>query len=230
MNFKKTIEKTSYKTLFGAAIVFAMVLMIPITVYLNQQETKIVSEAYFEKPKPPSPTPTQYGEPSFDTPQITLVWPFLGKVGDSVLIHGTNFGDNPRDKSLVLGSQVISEKSVISWTPELIEFSVPTGTREGTFELINLTVTGQKTTWNHPFTVYSQNTKVQVKKPDNHLQILNGSNIGKIVIDFGDGTQTETKLSSRIPLSEEKTIVSLKILDQNDTSVPFFVNPIEFGF
>lgn len=230
MGFKRTIEKMAFKKLSGLALVFSMLLMIPITVWLSQQQTKIAGKAYFEKPTPLTPTQIEYGNPSTGKPQITLVWPFLGKAGDTVLIYGENFGNNPRDKSLTLGSYTVSEKDIVSWTPKLIEFTIPDGAEEGTSELISLTVAGQEAEWEHPFTIYSKNTKVQISKPNNHLQIINPPDLGKIIVDYQDGNKTEARLNENISLPEGKTIISIKLIDQNSTLIPFFVDPSEFGF
>lgn len=230
MYFIRTIEKTSFKKLLGLSLVLAMALTIPIAVLLTQEQTKIKSSAYFEKPTLLSPTPIQYGTPSAGTPNITLVWPFLGKEGDTVLIYGTDFGNNPSDKSLTLGTQTIGEKDILHWTPDLIEFNIPNGLQDGSFESISLTVASQKTIWGHPFTIYSKNTQIQISKPNDHLYVINYPKEGKIIIDFEDGVKIENDLSTDIPLPEGKTILSLELRDANGTPLPFFVNPMEFGF
>jgi hypothetical protein len=230
MRFKKAIEKMSYKYLFGVAAVFAMVLMIPITVYLNQQETKIEGQAFFKKPTTSTPTPYQYGSNPKGTTTITLVWPFVGKAGDSVLVYGDNFGNNPQNRSIYLDSQQISEADISNWTNEIVEFRIPNEITEGVFETIKISVASQELAWDHPFTVYSRNTTTQVKQIDNSLQAINVPQNTTAIIDLQDGTQIRSTFEADIAIPENKTIISIKLIDQNNTPIPFFVDPIEFEF
>lgn len=230
MKLKRIIESMSFNNLVGISLIITIVLMIPITVTLVEQQTKITGRAYFEKPNPVTPTPFEYGNPSLGQPQISLVWPFLGKPGDAVLLYGENLGDNPKEKSLILGSQVINEKDIISWTPTLVKFQIPSDSKVGVFEPLELSVANQISVWEHPFVIYSVNTKVQISKSNNHIEIFNNPNDGIITIDFNDGDQMEVNAENSIPLPAGKTIVSIKLTDKNGLPIPFFVEPTEFGF
>jgi hypothetical protein len=230
MKLKKFIEKMSFKKLTSLALVIAIVLMIPITTQMMKQQTNITGRAYFEKPNPITPTPSQYGNAPIESPQITIVWPFLGKPGDSVLIYGVNFGNNPKEKSLMLESRIISEENFILWTPNLIEFQIPISYQESVYDNLKLTVNDQSSVWEHPFTIYSINTKTQISKLNNYLEIDNYPSYGQINIDFNDGSQIQAKIDNSISLPENKEIISLKLTNDKGNTIPFFVNPTEFGF
>ena len=132
MNFLTKLEKISFKKIIGFSSVAALVLAMPVTVWVSQQKTQLAGRAEFEKPEIIEPT-KKHGSPSEGSPRIALVWPFLGKVGDAVLIEGENFWENPQDKQLTINKQIVPESNINQWTPELIEFLI--GYRE-TFKKI----------------------------------------------------------------------------------------------
>jgi len=226
MNILKTIDQISFKKLASFTFLIGLVLAIPISVWLVQQKTKSQSKAFFEKPNLIIPE-KKYGQPSSGDPQITLVWPFLGKVGDSVLINGKNLGNNPINKKLKVGQQIVAEKEIIKWTPNLIEFMIPSNAKYGPISLI---VAGRKETWDFPFTVYKLETKTQVTENNDIVRVLKGPTDGIVKIYFSDREVIESKDFDSVRVPNNKTIVSVKILDRNHQPVPFFVEPDEFGF
>ena len=229
MKVLEFLDQISFKKLTGLSVVLALLLTIPLNVWLVQQETKTTSEASFENPKLTRPE-KKYGKPSGDPPQISLVWPFVGKVDDALLIYGQNFGDNPQDKILKMGQVTVNEEKINCWTPKLIEFQIPKLPPGGLSEPVSLTVAGQTTTWDYPFTVYDFETKTQIAKPNQSLILNHGPSGSKIEIFFDNGEKTEGLVLGQINLPEGKTIISLRVVDQNDQSLPFFVEPSEFGF
>lgn len=221
-----TLNKLSFKKIAGLTFVVALALAIPLTVNVALKQTKLGSQALFEKPQPIIPT-KQYGAPSEGEPVITLVWPFLGKVGDSVLIHGQNLGNNPIDKSLKVGSESVIEEEIVRWTPDLIEFMIPQQAKAGP---VNLTVAGQSASWPYPFTVYSLDTKTQVTENNDVVRVLSGPAGGKAEIYFNDAGKIESANFQGINVPGDKTIISVLIKDKNNLPLPFFVEPAEFGF
>lgn len=226
MNILEFIDQLSFKKLVSLTFVIALILAVPVSVWVVQQQTKLASEALFEKPKPIIPG-AKYGAPSADEPQITLVWPFLGKVGDVVLIHGKNFGNNPINKTLKVGNQKVSEEEIIKWTPNLIEFMIPQGALR---EPINLEVAGKSASWNFPFTIYSLETEIQVTENNDIVRVIKGPAEGKVEIFFRDGKKIESSQFDGIAVPHDKAIISVRVLDKNGIPVPFFVEPDEFGF
>ena len=103
MGLLSFFERTSFKTIIAWTFLIALVFSIPVVVWTAQQETKTEIGAYFAKPDLDILKQT-YGPASPGQPQITLVWPFLGKVNDAVLIYGNNFGRRHPDPSDYLES------------------------------------------------------------------------------------------------------------------------------
>lgn len=226
MNILKFIDQLSFKKLTGLTFVFALILTIPVSVWVAQQETRTTGQAYFEKPKPIIPE-KKYGPPSPGQPLITLVWPFLGKIGDAVLIHGENFGHNPINKILMVGDQIVPEKDILKWTPNLIEFLIPQGAQAGP---ISLQIEDKGASWNLPFTVYSLDTTIQVTENNDIVRVINGPAGGKAEIFFRDGKKIESSQFDGIAVPSDKTIISVLVKDKAGVPVPFFVEPEEFGF
>jgi len=228
MSILKTIDQISFKKIVGISIVFAAGVVIPITVWVTtQQETRLASKAYFEKPEVQVPT-QEYGDPSAGNPQIGLVWPFLGKIGDAVLIEGNSFGDNPQNKRLIVGGVKAKEEDIRSWTPELIEFVIPEGAKSGR---ISLEVAGRRADWPYYFTIYSVDTKIQVTENNDIVKVLGAPNGARVEIFYSDGTMLESgELDGNIPVASDKTIISVVVKDSRDNPLPFWVKPSEFGF
>jgi len=227
MNFITFFESISFKKLFGLTIALALCLAIPISVWVAQKPTNITKKAYFEKPTPPV---KQFGRPSAGEPQITLVWPFLGKTGDAVLITGINFGNNPQAKTLYLDNLPVTENEIVRWTPDLIEFKIPASAPSIVFETISLSVTGRNAYWRYPFTVYDQTTKIQAVESGRILKIINPPAGGELEIFFSDGTKIDSTHLTGVTIPEGKTVISLVIRDNGELPISFFVEPDEFGF
>lgn len=228
MNILKFIDQLSFKKIVLLSFVAALVLAIPLSVWVVQQQTRLDSEAFFSQPKPIAPD-KKYGPVSAGQPQITLVWPFLGKIGDAVLIYGFNFGNNPLEKTLTIGSRVVPEDDIKKWTPELIEFVIPPNSQS---EPISLKVAGKTALWDYPFTVYDLDTKIQVTEKDNIVRVINppaGAG-AKIKLYFRNGDFLESSDFKQTSYPEDKEIISVEIVDANNNSLPFFVEPDEFGF
>ncbi len=228
MSLLKNLENISFQKLTGITLLLAITLAIPVSVLVAQQQTKTQSKAFFEKPEPIS-LEKEYGSPSQGSPQITLVWPFLGKVGDSVLIQGQNLGQNPLNKKLFLGSYQITEDDIIKWTPNLIEFVIPSNINPGSISNINLTIADKGTSWGFPFTVYSIDTKTQVTENNDIVKVLNPPSEGRLEIYFKDEVVTSDNLK-QVQVPGNKSIISVLLKDKNNNPLPFFVEPTEFGF
>jgi len=231
-NFKKFVEEISFKKLVGLSFVLALLLTVPVSVWVVQQETKTVGQAFFEKPKPITPTPAEYGSPPTGQPQINLVWPFLGKTGDVILVEGENFGQNPKDKTLMIGDQLVTQEEINQWTPTLVEFKIPSLPAGSLAEPLTLSVAGQSASWNRPLTIYDLATTLQVKKDGRYLKVAHAPDNIKIEVYFQDGEKISVPVpgAGGIFLREEKPILSLRVLDSHQQPLPFFVEPGEFGF
>ncbi|MFC1711696.1 IPT/TIG domain-containing protein [Patescibacteria group bacterium] len=226
MNILKSLNQLSFAKLTTITLFVGFVLVLPISIIVFNQQTRTTTVAKFDKPEPIDTTKA-YGFPSAGDPQISLVWPFLGKIGDTVLIYGNNLGDNPLDKTLKVGNQFVSEQDIIKWTPNLIEFNIPKSTVSGS---ISIRVANKDNTWLYPFTVYGLDTKTQVMENNNILRVLNGPPDGTAVLFFEDGTKLETKEFKGANITSSQKIISVLVKDKAGNAIPFFVEPAEFGF
>lgn len=224
-------NKLTYKQLTAAATLVGLTIAIPVSVWVARQDTELRSSAYFEKPVPPPAggLNKNHGQPSEDQPRINLIWPFLGKIGDSVLIEGYNFGDNPQNKVLKFGNTIVPEDQILRWTPTLIEFLIPSHPSGLVPETISLIVAGQIASWDYPFTVYDLTTLAQVAENQNLITVSGCPADSLVEIYFDNGE----KLTSRVdtPLNiPETAVLSVRLLDASGQALPFFVDPTEFGF
>ncbi|PIS08929.1 hypothetical protein COT75_04235 [Candidatus Beckwithbacteria bacterium CG10_big_fil_rev_8_21_14_0_10_34_10] len=226
MKILKTLENTPFIKIIGYTLLIAVALATPVTVWVTQQETKLASKAYFEKPKIVTPI-KKYGSPSEGNPRIDLIWPFLGKIGDAVLIEGENFGNNPNNKKLFLNKFEIPEENLLRWTPELIEFTLPDNASSGN---IGLQIGAKGASWAYPFTVYTLQTQVQITENNDIIQVFNAPKGAKLQVFYQEGSEMESNQLNHIQVASDKTIISLLLKDENNQSIPFFVEPEEFGF
>lgn len=226
MSLLTRLENTSFKKIVGISLLAAVALATPVTVWVSQQQTQLASKAMFEKPDVIDAA-QKVGAPSTGQPQIQLVWPFLGKVGDAVLIEGQNLGTNPPEKEIRLGNLVVPEANINRWTPTLIEFTIPQGAVSNP---ISLTIAGKKASWSYLFTVYSLDTKIQVTENNDVVQVLNAPQNSSIEIYFSDGETLASNQLSGVNVPSDKTILTVVVKDSNNQNLPFFVEPEEFNF
>lgn len=223
-----TTNSFSLKKLTTAAVLVGLTLAVPVSVWVVKQDTELRSGAYFEKPAPNLPG-KNYGLPSDGHPQIDLVWPFLGKVDDAVLIQGQNLGDNPLDKVLKLGGVVVPEEKILRWTPTLIEFQIPPLSSGGLTEVISLSVAGKVASWEYPFTVYDTATRAQVSENQDVVTVSGCPGDALLDVYFEDGQTISARVDA--PISVPPTsILTLRLKDASGQLLPFFVEPAEFGF
>jgi len=226
MSLLNTLENISFKKILGISFIALLVLATPIVVWVSQQETKLEGRAYFEKPEVIKPV-EKFGAPSSDNPRISLVWPFLGKVGDAVLIEGENFGDNPQDKQLKVGNRIVSEDNINQWTPTLIEFLIPQG---AVSSLVNLQVAGKSASWSYLFIIYDLKTEIQVMENNDIVKVINAPPQAKVEIFFSDGERIESDQLDGVSVPSDKIILSVSVKNKAGNPIPFFVEPEEFGF
>jgi len=220
------LERISFKKIFAVSFIALLALATPILVWTSQQETKLEGRAYFEKPEVIKPV-KKFGAISSGDPKIDLVWPFLGKIGDAVLIEGRNFGNNPQNKQLKIGNQIVPENKINQWTPELIEFEIPEG---AVSSLVNLKIGGKSASWSYLFIIYDLETKIQVTENNDIVRVLNAPQGSKIEIFFSDGERISSDQLDSVQVPSNKTILTVVVRNRSNNPIPFFVEPDEFGF
>ena len=241
MNLLKFIDRFSFKQLLSASVFLAILLSIPIGVWLVNQQTQLSSRAAIESPTTsPTPTPTFGPQPTMP-PVIKEVKPFLGKVGDTVIIAGENLGNNPAKRKVWFGNQATNAKDILSWKDKEVQIQVPAGASSGA---IRLEVEPWQVTWPKIFTVYDRSAKTQVLYLSSSipgemglLGIKNVRGLKKAQIWNVSGEVQEVTFETPKTVDEEGLnllstgkIAWVTLFDQNNRPIPFFVNPAEFGF
>lgn len=126
-NIYERIHKTlSWNRIVAFNLVLFLVLIIPISVRLAQQDTENRSSAAEEAPMitPPPNYPTA-------EPRIDRVSTFFGKAGDTVVVIGTNFGDYQWGSKVYVGNTQAETDGVVRWSNTIIEVKIPEGARSG---------------------------------------------------------------------------------------------------
>lgn len=207
-------------------IVVAVVFVSTIAV---QQKVEQDSQAIFKQPTISLQEERDTTRTSSEAqPSIRLVWPFLGKENDMVFIYGLGFGDSPINTELWIGDQVVERELISTWQDNFIEFLIPKDTQGGEIKLI--TENGSET-WNFPFTIYDSSTQVQVFENEGVVWARNCSEKAKITLFMQSGKiLSSDNAFEGLAYSEDDAVVSVMLTDSNNTPIPFWVEPADFGF
>lgn len=235
MSLLEKIDRFSFVQLTILSLILALLIILPATVFLARQQTQLSSQAALETPT--TPTPVIWGPLPSKPPKIESVFPFLGKPGDSFLVKGKNFGQNPQQKKAFLGSTPLGTTEIIQWEDEELELSIPPGAHSG---FLKIKVGNKEAVWDKPIIVYYSTTPTAVKKEKDTLTVVNVQNLAMVRIWWqSETTSTEIKFTPPLQTGENPAvlaplsstpIVSLALYNSNGQILPFFVNPIEFGF
>jgi len=126
-NIYERIHQTlSWKRIVGFNLILFLILIIPISVKLAQQDTENRSSAAEE-------TPIVIPPPNYPNalPKIDRVSTFFGKTGDTVVVLGSNFGDFQWGSKVHVGNVEAENDGVIRWSNTIIEVKIPAGARSG---------------------------------------------------------------------------------------------------
>lgn len=121
------IHKTlSWKKIIAFNVVLFLVIIVPISVRLSQQDTENRSSAAEEAPVVTPPPNYPAGEPKIDR-----VSTFFGKTGDTVVLLGTNYGDYQWGSRVFIGNTEAPKESIVRWSNNVLEVKIPEGARTG---------------------------------------------------------------------------------------------------
>ena len=228
------VDKFSFKQILSIAIVLALVFAIPTTVWLVRQQTRLYSSAHRSNLPPEYEYAEEpFGQASANPPVIYGIRPFLGKIDDVVIITGKDFGQNPRNRAIYFGGVKADEQDILKWHNDVIEVMVPEGAVSGQVTVVEV---DKQDTYAYPFIVYSEATKTKVYWQGNSLMIKNGQMVKKAVAVTGGGEIVEREVSlgqsdgALLPELPNKNISSLALYDGASNLIPFYVDPLDFGF
>ncbi len=241
MSLLAFIDRFSFRQILSAALILAITFAVPTTVFLIIQQTRLYSSAHKSKlPANYELVKEPFGQPSKRPPQIDYLRPFLGKVDDVVFIFGRDFGQNPPSREIYFGGVKAHEEDILRWHDDLIEVMVPEGAVSG---LVKVVDNHQEGVSDWPFIVYDETVKTRVfwQVPagvgqGNRLMVENGWAVARAVAVTSSGQVFQASLkpgTAIMPLVENlpsRDLKSLVLYDQNGLLIPFFVNPLDFGF
>ena len=119
-------------------------------------------------------------------------------------------------------------------TPRQVEFTVP-AVSSG---VVELTIGNHPVSISYPFIVYDQGTKIKLKKNGNMIVGLNAKEVNSVKAWLGDDTHVIPVEGVVPPAEGERPILdtggepvlSIVLYNKANQMLPFYVDPIEFGF
>jgi hypothetical protein len=126
-NIYERIQKTlTWQRIIAFNLLLFLVLIVPISVRLAQQDTENRSSAAEE-------APVIIPSPSYPVgaPKIDRVSTFFGKTGDTIVVLGTNFGDYQWGSRVYVGNVEAPKETIVRWSNTVLEVKIPEGARTG---------------------------------------------------------------------------------------------------
>jgi len=237
MSFIKTINQLSFGKVLSLSMVLAIMAAVPVGLVKLKQETQTSSRAAYEKPSLANSAKSTPGPIPSNPPEIGRVYPWVGKIGDIIWLQGKNFGENPISKKLIIGGSVIVDERIEAWTENQIQTTIPNDARQG--GAVELSVGDHPISRSLPYVLYDKNTKTKLRRDGNIISVENAEKIAKAIIWTGDDEIDTQKHETIIVPSDGKAtvfdtnglpILSIILLDSQDKIVPYYVDPLEFGF
>ncbi len=207
-------------------LVAGLMVFLPLSIWLVKQQTQLPSSAApnptpIRKIKPLGPIPTQ-------PPKIKVITPFIGKMGDVVMIKGKNLGDNPKDRKVIFGGIIAKEEDIIDWQDNQIEVKVPWGAKSG---LIRVVIGPWQVTWGIPFIVYDKETQLKLRWKGNHIKLEGKADkVDQVWIWRGVDDKLATGAAYIKTISLNRPPLAVVLYDEKGKIIPFYVDPLEFGF
>lgn len=164
--YERIHRMLTWKRIIAFNVILFLVLIVPISVRLAQQDTENRSSAAEEAPVVTPPPNYPPGNPKIDR-----VSTFFGKTGDTVIVLGANFGDYQWESKLFVGNAEAPKESVVRWSNNIIEVKIPNNARTGQVWIVT---NGKEAKWEGSLLLYDIAHSAQVG-----LQKITGST-GKI--------------------------------------------------
>lgn len=146
----------NWKRVIAFNLILLLVLVVPISLQLSQQDTESRSGAAGElEPSPIIPPPNYPAE----APTIERVTTFYGKTGDTIVLIGNNFGDYQWGSKVYVGNVEAIKEGIIRWSSTIIEVKIPEGARTGK---VWVSVNGKRSEWEGNLVLYDSVKAVQI--------------------------------------------------------------------
>lgn len=184
-NIYDRINRTlSWKKVATFNVGLLLILIIPLSVQLAQQDTENRSGAAGEIEAPIVTPPPNYPSAA---PRLDRVSMFFGKKGDTVVLLGNNFGDYQWESDVYVGNVAAGDENVIRWSNSVIEVKIPESARSGK---VWVRVNGSEASWDGTLLLYDnvRVAKVGLKKLSANAAALELSGAGsaqKGIVEYG---------------------------------------------
>ncbi|MBU1104654.1 IPT/TIG domain-containing protein [Candidatus Parcubacteria bacterium] len=147
--FLGKIDEISLKSFVSYSLMIALVVAIPLSVYISKQETSYQAGATLDKYPSLAVDEDSIPYPT-NAPTITKVEKPYGKIGDSILIYGTNFGEAQKESFVEIGGVTLNRENTPFWSDTQIEAKIPEGAQNG---LVSVTINGKSARWSEVLTI-----------------------------------------------------------------------------
>lgn len=208
-NIYDRIHRTlTWKRIVGFNVVLFLVLIVPISVRLAQQDTENRSGAAGEIEVPVVTPPPNYPAAA---PKIDRVSTFFGKTGDTVVLLGNNFGDYQWGSHVFVGNTEATKESIVRWSNTILEVKIPDSARTGQ---VWVNINGQEAKWTGSLLLYdiARAAQVGLKKIDGstgeiYVSNASGAVAGMVELSyvsepFTIAADSQINLTGQIPSSD----------------------------
>lgn len=184
-NIYERIHNTlTWKRIISFNVVLFLILIVPISVRLAQEDTENRSGAAGELEAPIVTPPPSY--PSAP-PRIERVSMFFGKPGDTIVLIGANFGDYQWGSSVTVGGEEALKDAVVRWSNTVLEIKIPEKAKTGR---VSVKVNGRVANWEGSLLLYdiaraAQIGLTRISGNDLRAFVLNGQGTTRGMIELG---------------------------------------------
>lgn len=155
--YERINRSLSWKRVLTFNVGLFLVLIIPLSVRLAQEDTENRSGAAGEVEVPVVTPPPSY---PVEAPRLDRVSMFFGKKGDTVVLIGNNFGDYQWGSQLYVGNTLAPSDAVVRWSNNIIEVKIPESARSGR---VWVNVNGREASWDGSLLLYDEAASTQVE-------------------------------------------------------------------
>lgn len=131
----------SWRRIITFNMILFLVLVVPISVRLAQEDTENRSSAAGGNPVPSVMPPVNY---PIEPPKIDRVSQFFGKTGDTIIILGKDFGDYPWESKVFVGNVEAPKEAIVGWSNTILEVQIPESARTGKVWVV---INGKQAQW-----------------------------------------------------------------------------------
>jgi hypothetical protein len=143
------IDEIRFRDFLSYSFVFAILFAIPLSVVVAQRETYKRAGASNDSFSELSIDENQVPYPNLP-PYIKDVQKQYGKIGDSIVIMGENFGDLQKQSTITIGGALLSKEEIPYWSNNQIEAVIPERASDG---IVEVEINNRSSKWNGVLTI-----------------------------------------------------------------------------